>query len=191
MAGVAPFGCIIPGCLPNTQFVQQAEDPNKWILPIGFTSESIVIFLTGAAPIPAGQAVGIYLASSTEMAWEFVGHISNALPSSIVQVPFSLLHVSVPTPLVIGLQLDSEPSVSNLGATAYQPQAQARAASIEEIGRRVASDFLTFAMSFAKVLAADPMDPQSVETVYLPADYVSKWHSRLMTKITKDASFWK
>jgi hypothetical protein len=187
----SPFGCIIPGCLPNMCFEQQPGDPNKWVLPIGYTSESVVIFLTGAAPIPAGQAVGIYMASATELAWEFVGLITNELPSSIVQIPFSLLHVGTPTPLVIGLQLDSESNLANLGATQYQPLAQARAASIEEIGRRVAEDFCTFAMSYAKVLSADPRDPQSVETVYLPADYVTKWHSRLMTKITKDAAFWK
>jgi hypothetical protein len=187
----SPFGCIIPGCLPNTSFEQQPNDPNKWVLPIGYTAESVVIFLTGAVPIPQGQAVGIYFASATEQMWEFVGFVTNALPSSIVQVPFSLLHVGSPTPLLIGLQLDLEQNVMNLGATPFQPLAQARAASIEEIGRRVADDFCTFAMSYAKVMAASPMDPNPVETVFLPADYVSKWHARLVTKMTKDASFWK
>ena len=187
---LSPFGCIVPGCLPNTGFVQQ-DDPNKWMLDMGYASESVVIFLTGVAPIPAGQAVGIYMATQAELSWNFVGYLTNQMPSSIVQVPFPLLNVSCPSPLVVGLQVDTESNVLNLGITSHQPMEQRRAASIEDIARRVAGDLYTFLISYAKILSSDPADPQSVETVYLPANYVDKWRERLLTKITKDASFWK
>lgn len=185
---MALFGCLIPGCPVLTDFTQINE--TKWSVPLGNAPESIVVFLTGVQPVPAGFAIGVYVSRIGDAVYEYVGCLTNECPSSVFRVPSSFLSVASASPVALGLSLETLDTVRNLGVTNSQPLEQTRAATYIAIAERITNDLHTFVCSYAKVLSSDPSDPQSEEIIYMPARWADTWKQRLLTRIQKDAAFW-
>lgn len=183
-----PFAVVLPGASVITEF--QCLDNVRWVRSLGNAPESIVVFLTSPAPLPPATALGVYIAREDDGAFVYVGHLSNARPSTILRVPSVFLNVDVPVRVVLGISWEREEDVANLGATQEQPLQQEHAATKLAMAERIVEDLFNFVMSYARVLSADPNDPQSEETVYMPATYVRRWRERVLAKIRKDASFW-
>ena len=190
------FACVVPGCPVVTSFTQ--FESNKWSAPLGNAPESIVVFLTGAAPIPQGFGLGLYVAccddpsssASSGGGFEFVGKLTNECPSRVVKVPLSMMRIDRPTPVSLGIALEPLEALLNVEGSTVSVLEQSRAATYLHIATKITQQLYTFLMSHAQVLSADPRDPQSVETVYLPATWVDKWRERLEKYMAKDASFW-
>lgn len=182
------FGCIIPGCPVITQFDQVSS--TKWSVVLGNAPESVVVFLTGVAPVPDGFALGVFVATLESGLYEYVGHLTNERPSSIFRIPAGFFTIQGPTPIMLGLSLEPHGTIANLGATQSQPLEQTRAVTFLNIAHKIAADLYTFVSSYAKVLSADPTDPQSEELVYLPMKWIDTWKERLDRKMQKDAAFW-
>lgn len=191
------FACVVPGCPVVTSFTQ--FEPNKWSAPLGNAPESIVVFLTGASPVPDGFGLGLYVAciddgtggsAAGTAGFEFVGRIDNQCPSRVVKVPLSIMRIDRPTPISLGIALEPLDTLQNVEGCTSSVLEQSRAATYLHIATKITQQLYTFLMSHAQTLSADPSDPQSVEMVYLPATWVDKWRERLERYMAKDASFW-
>jgi hypothetical protein len=139
-AAPQPFGCIIPGLAPVTDFNEVADC--KWTAALGYAAESVVVFLTGTIPVPEGQGLGIYISRADEGAFEFLGYLTNERPSSTFHVPSSFIEVHRGVEVVLGLSLQPLLELDNLGVNASIVEQQ-RAATHFHVAQRVADDLQT------------------------------------------------
>ena len=197
----APFGCIIPGCLPSTAFTQIA--PNKWILPLGAAADSVIVYLTGSQLLPPGATLAVWLSMENENSYEYLGHLTNALPSAVLRVPASFLRPRQGVQVILGVSLETEATMANVGQ-ASGVVARTRVATQLQMGRRLAQDLARSATSYSRVVPAaalralgvdapadaDAAQPSQREMVILPSDWVTHWLQRIENRMAKDDLFW-
>jgi hypothetical protein len=186
-AAPQPFGCIIPGLAPVTDFNEVADC--KWTAALGYAAESVVVFLTGTIPVPEGQGLGIYISRADEGAFEFLGYLTNERPSSMFHVPSSFIEVHRGVEVVLGLSLQPLLELDNLGVNAGIVEQQ-RAATHFHVAQRVADDLQRFVLSYAKHVPASHGGADGEDTVMLPASWIVQWRRKLETKMASDKLFW-
>ncbi|KPA75330.1 hypothetical protein ABB37_08624 [Leptomonas pyrrhocoris] len=201
LAPPAPlFGVIVPGCPVQTNLAQ--IDSGRWSLQLGFAPESFVVFLTMAEPLPPGYGIGLFLAREDTMSFQYVGALTQQRASTILRVPTAFLNADQPIRVVLGLALEREEELLNLGATQEQPLQQVRAATKVAIAERILEDLYGFVASYARSINWNSdcaggygnnglagLEPG--DYVVMPTSFVDKWRTRVQTKIRKDASFWQ
>ncbi|KAG5479994.1 hypothetical protein LSCM1_06413 [Leishmania martiniquensis] len=187
------FGVIVPGCPVHTDI--SAVDTGRWTVNLGVAPESFVVFLTMSGPLPPGYGIGLFLAREDTMSFQYVGAITQQRPSSIVRVSAVFLDAAQPIRIVLGLALEQEEALHNLGLTQEQPLQQSQAATKLAIAERILKDLYEFVVSYARTLTWDggingigSLEPG--EYVVLPASFVDKWRARVQTKLAKDNAFW-
>ncbi|KAH9601127.1 protein of unknown function DUF775 [Trypanosoma melophagium] len=186
MPTAPPFAVVLPGRPVMTEF--QCLDGVRWVAPLGEAPASIVVFLIfGASPLPPGVALAFYLAREDDGAFVHIGHLSHDRPSAVLPVPSVFLNVDAPVRVVLGVSSERAEDVANI----VGEQQEERAATRLAIAERIVEDLYNFVSSYGRVLSADPNDPQSEETIYLPASFVNRWRERVLVRLRKDASFWK
>lgn len=193
------FGVIIPGCPVQTSLAQ--IDSGRWTLQLGFAPESFVVFLTMAEPLPPGYGISIFLARADTMSFQYIGALTQQRASTILKVPTNLLDADRPIQIVLGLALEREEELVNLGNTQEQPLQQVQAATKVAIAERILEDLYGFVASYARSInwgndsypgsgnGLGGLDPG--DYVVLPTSFIDKWRARVQTKIQKDASFWQ
>ncbi|GET88133.1 hypothetical protein, conserved [Leishmania tarentolae] len=189
------FGVIIPGYPVQTNI--SPIDTGRWTVSLGLAPESFVVFLTMSEPLPPGHGIGLFLAREDIMSFEYVGALTQQRASSLIKVPAVFLNAAQPIRIVLGLALEREEELENLGFTHEQPLQQAQAATKVAIAERILEDLYGFVVSYARTITLSggrsanglsPLDPG--EYVVMPTSFVDKWRARLQSKITKDNAFW-
>lgn len=191
------FGVIIPGCPVQTD-VQQI-DSGRWTLQLGYAPDNFVVFLTMAEPLPAGYGISIFLAREDTMSFQYVGALTQQRASTILKVPTTFLNADQPIRVVLGLALEREEELINLGVTQEQPLQQVQAATKVAIAERILEDLYGFVASYARSInwggdsyagnGLSGVEPG--DYVVMPTSFVDKWRTRVQTKMQKDASFWQ
>ncbi|KAL7698613.1 Protein of unknown function (DUF775) [Lotmaria passim] len=199
------FGVIIPGCPVETNIEQ--IDSGRWTLQLGNAPDSFVVFLTMAEPLPPGYGISLFLAREDTMSFQYVGALTKQCASTILKVPTTFLNADQPIRIVLGLALEREEELINLGATQEQPLQQVQAATKVAIAERILEDLYGFVASYARSInwngdaygnggsyggcSNGLSDVEPGDYVVMPTSFVDKWRARLQTKIQKDASFWQ
>ena len=126
----------------------------------------------------------------------YLGCVTNDTPSVILRTPMAILAANQEgcgwqgqLGATIGLSIEPLSTAENLGATYACHSDQFRAGTLQRVAGRITGDLVRFVTSYAKVLSADPNDPMSEETVYLPASWVQRWEARFMARLSKDVSY--
>ncbi|AYU78353.1 hypothetical protein, conserved [Leishmania donovani] len=189
------FGVIIPGYPVQTDI--SPVDTGRWIVYLGVAPESFVVFLTMSEPLPPGHGIGLFLAREDTMSFQYVGALTQQRASFIVEVPALFLNAAQPIRIVLGLALEREEELKNLGFTHEQPLQQSQAATKVAIAERILEDLYGFVVSYARTITlgggSGTNDVTSIEPgdyVVMPTSFVDKWRARLQSKITKDNAFW-
>ena len=86
---MSAFGVIVSGRLAQLDF--QNVDTNKFLLtiPDADTINHIVVFMTGASPLPPALGGSVYFSwpdPNLPPSWQYLGFISNDKPSAIFKV---------------------------------------------------------------------------------------------------------
>ncbi|KAK7202165.1 hypothetical protein NESM_000286100 [Novymonas esmeraldas] len=193
--GTAPlFGVIVPGCPVVTDIA--SVDAGRWTVCLGVAPESFVVFLTMSEPLPLGFGVGLFLAREDTMSFQYIGALTRQRASTIITVSSAFLDAARPIRVVLGLALEREAELENLGLTQEQPLQQVQAATKLAIAERILEDLYGFVVSYARSLTAGGngiTDISSVDPgdyVVMPTSFVDKWRARVHTKISKDNAFW-
>ncbi|KAG5506437.1 hypothetical protein JKF63_05940 [Porcisia hertigi] len=191
----SPFGVIVPGYPVQTNV--SPVDAGRWTINLGVAPESLVVFLTMSEPLPPGYGVGLFLAREDTMSFQYVGALTQERASSIIKVPAVFLNPAASTRIVLGLALEREEELQNLGFTHEQPLHQSEAATKIVIAERLLEDLYSFVASYARTLtlgggcgAGDLSSSEAGDYVVMPASFVEKWRTRVQKKITKDDTFW-
>ena len=84
-----PFGVVVEGYPPSTSFAQVEEA--RFVLtdavPHGQRIRRLTFFLTQVpAPIPEGMVASVYVSMYPHAEWRFLGSVSNAEPSKVLNV---------------------------------------------------------------------------------------------------------
>ncbi|KPI88782.1 hypothetical protein ABL78_2097 [Leptomonas seymouri] len=194
------FGVIVPGCPVQTNVEQ--IDSGRWALQLGFASESIVVFLTMAEPLPPDYGIGLFLAREDTMSFQYVGALTQQRASTILRVPTAFLNADQPIRIVLGLALERAEELQNLGTTQEQPLQQAQAATKVAIAERILEDLYSFVASYARSMSwtgdcyggggnSGLSGVEPGDYVVMPTSFVNKWRARVQTKMQKDAAFWQ
>ncbi|KAG5502623.1 hypothetical protein JIQ42_05692 [Leishmania sp. Namibia] len=195
--GTSPplFGVIVPGCPVQTDI--SLVDTGRWTTSLGVAPDSFVVFLTMSEPLPPGYGIGLFLAREDTMSFQYVGALTQQRPSSIVRVSAVFLNAAQPIRIVLGLALEREEELQNLGLTQEQPLQQSQAATKAAIAERILKDLYDFVVSYARTLTSDGGSGTngigSIEPgdyVVLPTSFVDRWRARVQTKLAKDNAFW-
>lgn len=190
------FGVIIPGYPVQTDI--SPVDTGRWTVSLGVAPESFVVFLTMSEPLPPGHGIGLFLAREDTMSFQYVGALTQQRASSIVKVPTVFLNAAQPIRIVLGLALEREEELENLGFTYEQPLHQSQAATKIAIAERILEDLYSFVVSYARsITLGDGSGTNGITSiepgdyVVMPASFVDKWRARLQSKLAKDNAFWK
>jgi len=149
LVGPAPFGVVIEGYAATTAFVQVEQ--SRFLLPTpvpsGSSHKRLTFFLTQLpVAIPDGYVASLYASMYPHTTWRFLGYISNAEPSKILNIvwPSSDTADQPPeAPMQLGVTIESLATVaSEAGAVGEQVRLQ------EEFGKAIGMDLLTFMESF-------------------------------------------
>ncbi|AIN97983.1 hypothetical protein LPMP_204910 [Leishmania panamensis] len=188
------FGVIIPGYPVQTNV--SLVDTGRWTVNLGVAPESFVVFLTMSEPLPPGHGIGLFLAREDTMSFQYVGALTQQQASCIVKVSAIFLNTSQPTRVVLGLALEREEELQNLGLTQEQALQQSQVATKVAIAERILEDLYGFVVSYARTITlgfgSGTSGISSIEPgdyVVMPASFVDKWRARLQTKIAKDNAF--
>jgi hypothetical protein len=175
-------------------------DSGRWTLRLGYAPESFVVFLTMVEPLPAGYGISLFLAREDAMSFQYVGALTQQRASTILKVPTTFLNADQPIRVVLGLALEREEELVNLGSTQEQPLQQIQAATKVAIAERILEDLYGFVASYARSINwngdgyggyDNPLSGvEPGDYVVMPTSFVDKWRARVQTKMQKDASFW-
>lgn len=124
-SALPPFGLIVPGQPVNFSFTQTAAE--QWVAVLQGTPSTFLFFLTQSQPLPQGCGISVYLSSScsAEAGFVFLGAVLADRPSSLFEVPASLLPPTAggaattaamgpPPTLTVGVSLEEEGSIRNM-----------------------------------------------------------------------------
>lgn len=190
----SPFGVVVPGFAVRCD-VQQV-DASRWTIALGAAPETFVVFLTGAVPLPGGYGVAVFVAREDAMHFQYVGALGQHRPSSLFKLPTTMMDADQPVSAVLGLALERESELANLGQTQEQPMQQVQAATKVALAERLLEDLYHFVSSYARFIQWDGQAAGSLadiapgDYVVMPASFVEKWRHRIEAKMRKDASFW-
>jgi hypothetical protein len=159
----------------------------------------IVIFLTGAVPLPNDFAAAIYIGwPGPEMTWQYLGFIANQKPSAIFKLGRARPKESVTTPFgtsmftphstaaQIGISLEPLQQILQMTPVSHStPSAQD---SFSLMASRMLENFSEFAASYSMTQAQ--MMPMPSEA-FIPVSVLNEWAVRFEKRIKEDPNFWK
>ena len=159
----------------------------------------IVIFLTGAVPLPDEFAAAIYIGwPGPEMTWQYLGFIANQKPSAIFKLGRSRPRQSVATPFggsmftphstaaQIGISL--EPLQQILQMTPVPHSTPSPHDSFSIMATKMLENFSEFAASYSVTQAQ--MIPMPSES-FIPVSVLNEWAVRFEKRLKEDPNFWK
>ncbi|XP_055311526.1 protein OPI10 homolog [Sitodiplosis mosellana] len=199
------LGCIVSGRLVQMDFQQVEEGKFLLNIPEADNINHIVIFLTGAIPLPAGLAGAVYFSWPDPNAppnWQFLGYISNNKPSAIFKIStlkkldemetnglsaaMSQFNVFGSQPIShtaqIGVSIEPESTVTQL-----EP-ATTNTTSYVQFGQKMLENFINFISSFAVTQAQ--MVPNPTET-FVPLSTIQTWYQNFERRLQQNPNFWK
>ena len=189
----------------STNFQQAGQ--NQFITSLENVSliNHIVVFLTGDVPFSDGFGGSIYFGWPTgtgEVAWQFLGYITNDKPSAIfklgrvrsedavLQNPFMaaqghLLAMSN-TSALLGISVEPQNDIAQ--KTPADNTTASGIASQTEFCQKMLENFYNFASSFA--VTQQQMSP-APNVPFVPLSTVTQWFENFQRKMSANPNFWK
>jgi hypothetical protein len=182
--------------------------PNKIVFALDNATDihHLVVFMTGAQPLPPDLGAVIYLGWPPYSHWQYLGYISNQKPSAVFKVHqprpeetntntnTGNIHffTQMPPPSTntvaqIGIQLMDLPTIQ----TQFNVPTQESAAQL--------NDFITYAQkmlvscyNFVSSFAQDILNHATgkMEKI-VPLSLIDRWYQNFEAKLKRDPYFWK
>ena len=169
----------------------------------------VVVFLTGAVPFNPGFAGAIYFgwpSPEGEIAWQYLGYISNEKPSVIFKLsklkqtnissnPFSggTFGNLATTTALIGITVETVNDI-----VAKQPAEDAVASTISsynEFCTKMLENFYNYASSFAvgqvDIATAVAQGGANPSMSYIPMQTLQQWYNTFSNRLATYPNFWK
>jgi hypothetical protein len=140
------FGALVEGLPVTTNFeqVEEARFVLTDVIPNGSSLKRIGFFLTSVpAPIPDGLVASMYVSMYPYAEWKYVGSISNAEPSKLLNIQWresDTQDLPPEAPCQIGVTI--EPLAEAAVVEEQQVELQ------EAFGKKIGMDLFTFMESF-------------------------------------------
>eukprot|EP01116_Phalansterium_solitarium_P014072 TRINITY_DN31597_c0_g1_i1.p2 TRINITY_DN31597_c0_g1~~TRINITY_DN31597_c0_g1_i1.p2 ORF type:complete len:195 (-),score=78.13 TRINITY_DN31597_c0_g1_i1:184-768(-) len=192
------FGCIVAGRLVQTNLVQVDQLKYAFVLEHGQQINYVVVFMTGAAALPAGSAASVYFQLPPSPDWQFLGYVSNEKPSAVFKVTKamkSLADGTLGAPDVsanLGISIESVAQVQQQVALKESIAGPAGAFSspndVVKLAKRMLDHLSNYVLSFARKVPG-PYAPAPIESI--PVDAFTKWTQSFEAKIQRDPNWWK
>ena len=185
------FGVIVPGMVPLWGSSFHNCGNREWSIQLGRAPAGVMtVFLTGRTALRDECGLAIFLSETATTNWMYVGAVGNGIPSGVFRVPRALLdRVGVPSiNLSLRLQIVSLSDISNLGITDQQPMEQYGYESTTDIASRITNQLVVFVQSYGKTVSTEE-EGRYEEMIFLPANYVDKWHTNFKKRLQSDPSF--
>lgn len=189
----------------GTNFQQAGQDQFITSLDNVSTINHIVVFLTGEVPFSNGFGGSIFFGWPTgtgEVAWQFLGYITNDKPSAIfklgkvkpedavVQNPFMAaqgqLAAMSNTSALLGISVEPQSDIAQ--KTPAVSTAASGIASQMEFCQKMLENFYNFASSFA--VTQQQMSP-APNIPFVPLSVVTQWFENYQRKMNANPNFWK
>eukprot|EP00727_Mastigamoeba_balamuthi_P013138 m51a1_g8447 putative protein hikeshi (209) ;mRNA; r:391616-392727 len=190
------FACVVAGrpvmtsavIVPPNRLVFSLDDPHA--------ITHIVVFLTGATPLPEGCGASVYIAWPPDYSqWRYMGHLTNEKPSAVFRVRRvneggdgdaqggaaagpAQLGISVETLEAIGdslARMQWEGSSNSTSKLAFEDPAT--------LPRRMLEHFWAFATSYA---TKTPQTANTQSQEWIPVHILNKWYGAVLEKLQRD-----
>ncbi|CAD7088489.1 unnamed protein product [Hermetia illucens] len=193
------LGVIVSGRLAQTDFQRVEESKFLINIPDADNINHIVVFLTGAVPLPPGMAGAVYFSWPDPNAppnWQYLGYISNNKASAIFKISqLKKLHemdaidnqmsIFGQQPIShiaqIGVSIESEASVIQLTPAASTT-------NYLQFAQKMLENFFNFSSSFAVTQAQ--MVPNPSET-FVPLSTLQTWFTNFQRRLEQNPNVWK
>eukprot|EP00118_Oscarella_pearsei_P007550 m.37431 g.37431 ORF g.37431 m.37431 type:complete len:202 (+) comp32377_c0_seq3:1159-1764(+) len=197
------FGYIAAGRLIQTNCEQIADNQFVFTVPDIDHVNHVVVFLTGAAPLPDGFAAAIYIVRTDREQWnlQYVGFIANHKPSAIFKLgrpksqqeairnPFGSGLLSAVEELTAGqIGISVEPLDQILQLIADRNTEVATRDAFSQITSKLLENFSEYAASFAITQAQ--MVPSASEA-FIPVSALNSWVAKIERRLAENPNFWK
>ncbi|CAG9133681.1 hypothetical protein JYU34_010680 [Plutella xylostella] len=194
------FGLICSGRLVQTNFEAMSETQFLTTIPDADAINHAVVFLTGAAPLPAGTVGVVYWSWPDPAAppnWQVLGHISNAKPSAIFKISnLKKLHElsnenqfssafgaqKICTNAQIGIAIEPEANAVLVSNALQETNSYATFAE------KMLENLVNFVASFA--VTQDQMTP-TPGVSYIPLNTLQTWYQNFERRLQQNPNFWK
>ncbi|XP_077297197.1 protein OPI10 homolog isoform X2 [Arctopsyche grandis] len=194
------LGAIVSGRLVQTDFSLVGESQFLTTITDVDSINHIVIFLTGAIPLPEGTVGMVYFSWPDPNAppnWQLLGHISNSKPSAIFKIS-SLKKLSEMTSngyvgtfgqqkicnnAQIGISIEPE-----INAQLQLPTTTVTANCYVSFSQKMLENFINFVASFA--ITQHEMQP-TPGVSFVPLNTVQTWYQNFERRLQQNPNFWK
>ncbi|XP_073964492.1 protein OPI10 homolog isoform X1 [Choristoneura fumiferana] len=196
------FGIIVSGRLVQTDFTPVSDTQCLLTIPEADSINYVVVFLTGAAPLPAGAAGMVYWSWPDPTAppnWQLLGHISNSKPSAIFKISnLKKLHElsaenqfssalgqqSICHSAQIGVAIEPEANVQLLASSVAQEQQN----NYVTFAQKMLESLVNYVGSFA--VTQEQMTP-TPGVSYIPLSTLQNWYQNFERRLQQNPNFWK
>ncbi|XP_034841547.1 protein OPI10 homolog [Maniola hyperantus] len=195
------FGLIVSGRLVQTDFTPVSETSLVTTILDVDSINHAVVFLTGAAPLPAGTVAVVYWSWPDPNAppnWQPLGHISNAKPSAIFKISnLKKLHElsdenkfmsafgqqQICHNAQIGISIEPEANAQLL------PNSEAQQTySYVTFAQKMLENLVNFVASFS--VTQEQMTP-TPGVSYIPLNTLHTWYANFERRLQQNPNFWK
>ncbi|XP_026323766.1 protein OPI10 homolog [Hyposmocoma kahamanoa] len=195
------FGLIVSGRLVQTDFTPMSETQFLTTILEADAINHVVVFLTGAVPLPVGTAGMVYWSWPDPAAppnWQLLGHISNSKPSAIFKISnLKKLHElsgenkflsafgqqKICHNAQIGISIEPESNVQLLASSVAQ-----QTEDYITFAQKMLENLVNFVASFT--VTQEQMTP-TPGVLYLPLSTLQTWYQNFERRLQQNPNFWR